>query len=99
MRKEYTNSSIAWRIELYNSYLARISTKKASSVKLGFRIDNPIWTDFCSFLVNGWFLHFKGRWPIFLESRSHQLRIDWYQDVTPTPQSFETEGFDLPCAA
>jgi hypothetical protein len=49
MRPEYTNSSIAWRIEFYNSYFAQISTKKAISEKLRFRIDNPIWTVFGSF--------------------------------------------------
>ncbi len=33
-------------IEFYNPYFAKISTKKAISDKLGFRIDNPIWTGF-----------------------------------------------------
>ncbi len=37
---EYTNSSIAWRIEFYNSYIAKFSQKKAVSEKLGFRYDN-----------------------------------------------------------
>jgi hypothetical protein len=52
MRQEYTNPSIAQRIEFYNSYFAQISTKKAISDKLGFRTVNPIWTVFCSFGVN-----------------------------------------------
>ncbi len=50
MREEYTNSSIARKIELYNSYFAQISIKKATSKKLGFIIVNPIWAGFLQFL-------------------------------------------------
>jgi hypothetical protein len=42
MRQEYTNLSIASRIEVYYFYFAQISTKKVISEKLGFRIDNPM---------------------------------------------------------
>ncbi len=52
MRQEYTNSLIAWRIEFYNFYSVQISTKKAISEELGFRIDNPNWTGF--FAVFEW---------------------------------------------
>ncbi len=31
MRQKYTNSSIAWRTEFYNSYFVQISTKTAIS--------------------------------------------------------------------
>jgi hypothetical protein len=39
---EQTNSSIAWKIEIHNSYSADLFTKKkANSEKLGLGIDNP----------------------------------------------------------
>jgi hypothetical protein len=97
---EYTNSSIAWRIEFYNSYFVQISTKKgdfrevwvqnwqsnqtcffavfdwtlAISEKFGFRIDNPIRPVSLQFLIEQGV--FNWQWPAFLESRSHQLRIN-----------------------
>jgi hypothetical protein len=44
MRQEYTNSSIAWRTDFYNSYFAQISTKKVISGEAGLGIDSPIKT-------------------------------------------------------
>ncbi len=65
MSQENTNSSIDWIIELYNFYFAQISTKKSISKKLGFRIDNPIWTVFfCCFWGKQWV--FKMQWLAFL---------------------------------
>ncbi len=45
MRQQYPKS-IAWRIELHNSYFVQIITKKALSERLGLRIDNPIQNHF-----------------------------------------------------
>jgi hypothetical protein len=49
MRQEYTNSSIAGRIEFCNPYFVQIFKKTAISEILGFRIDNPFSTVFGSF--------------------------------------------------
>jgi hypothetical protein len=40
MHQEQTNSSIAYKTEIYVSYFANISTKKANSETLGLVIDN-----------------------------------------------------------
>jgi hypothetical protein len=39
--QEQTNSSVAWKIEICDSYLAKVSTKEANSEKLGLEIGNP----------------------------------------------------------
>jgi hypothetical protein len=71
-RMEYTNSSIGWRFEFcntYDQYDAQISTKKAISEKLKFRINNPsIWTVFppSQFFTERVF--FKRQWLAFFET-------------------------------
>ncbi len=51
MRQEQTNRSIAWKIEIYNSYIVNISTKKVNSEKSGLKFDNPCRRPFLSFGV------------------------------------------------
>jgi hypothetical protein len=42
MREEYTNSSIAWRIELYVFYFDQFPPQICDFREVGFRFDNPI---------------------------------------------------------
>ncbi len=78
---EQTNSSIAWKMEIQNSW----ATKKANSEKLGLGIDNPWRIVFFKFAHEQVLV--AGRWPTFfgiLELSAMQC----YQDVAPIQQFF-----------
>ncbi len=83
MRQEFTNSSIAWRIEFYNSYFAQISTKKGDFREVGVQNWQSNLNSF--FAVSVWTSGFQGAMAGIFEILEPPA-THWYQDVAPTLQ-------------